>query len=653
MREHSDENDECQSGSAESDLARIHASKLRRALPAKSRALAILHRSTYPGGISAMAKNARRKSASTTLFDRVGGSPTIFVVMAVVVLAVYGQTLSFTLGKFDEDVIIKFNEKILKNPSNALDVLGRDAFFNNPGRNFYRPVQNFSFFLDTQVGNGRDLPYYLSNLLIHIATCWLLFLTLRDLRFTPGTSAASSLIFAVSPLFVHAVAWIPGRGDLLIGMFALLCLRLALRYLESGRGTLLAAFHAIFFLSMFSKETSVLIPVVVAGAWWLIYPDRSATTKRLSLLLLPCVVPIVLFFILRRIIIPKFPAEAVFGITPFLNNLRVIPESIGKFFVPIGLAPLPEFSWLVTGIGTVVAAMLIFFALRGAEPMQRKLTAFGIGWYLLFTIPGAAYTNELGSIAYEYLEHRSYLPMMGIVLVFGVVLSNQFARTRRDNVAHTIVGFIALLGVVSILHARSYKTAESFYNMAIDGNPNSGMALLNRGYLKASKGDVSGAMEDYTRATVACPTYAEAFVNRGVLYQDMGRMTDAGRDFRQAVALNPKLFAAQYNMANWYGRTDDIPNALKHYDESTRLRPTFAEGWAMSASMRAKMGDLQAALPYFDSALAHDPSLHVVFTNRGKAYYNAGRRAEACQDWQHGAAIGDAECAELMRTLCR
>jgi Flp pilus assembly protein TadD len=600
-----------------------------------------------------MAKTTKRKSASTTLFDRISASPSIFIVLAAVVLVVYGQTLSFTVGKFDEDVIIKFNEKILKNPSNGLDVLKRDAFFNNPGRNFYRPVQNFSFFIDTQLGKGRDLTYYLSNLLIHIATCWLLFLTLRDFRFSPAASVAASLVFAVSPLFVHAVAWIPGRGDLLIGMFALLCVRLASRYLESGRGALLAAFHGVFFLSMFSKETSVLIPVVVAGAWWLFDPNRSATSRRLVALLAPCVVPVALFFFLRRIIIPKFPAETVFGVTPFLNNLRVIPESIGKFFVPIGLAPLPEFSWLVTGIGAAVAAVLVFLALRGAESMQRKLTVFGIGWYLLFTIPGAAYTNELGSIAYEYLEHRSYLPMMGIILVFGVVLTNQFARAWRDNVARGIVGLVALLGLVSILHARNYKTAERFYDMAIDGNPNSGMALLNRGYLRASKGDVSGAIEDYTRAAVACPTYAEAFVNRGVLYQDMGRMADAGRDFRQAVALNPKLFAAQYNIANWYGRTDDVPNALKHYDESTRLRPGFAEAWAMSGSMRAKMGDLQGALPYFDSALAREPELKVVYTNRGKAYYNAGLRNEACQDWQRGSAIGDAECGELVRTLCR
>jgi tetratricopeptide (TPR) repeat protein len=73
----------------------------------------------------------------------------------------------------------------------------------------------------------------------------------------------------------------------------------------------------------------------------------------------------------------------------------------------------------------------------------------------------------------------------------------------------------------------------------------------------------------------------------------------------------------------------------------------------MSGSMRAKMGDLQGALPYFDSALAREPELKVVYTNRGKAYYNAGLRNEACQDWQRGSAIGDAECGELVRTLCR
>ncbi len=534
-----------------------------------------------------------------------------------------------------------------------IEVLKRDAFFNNPGRNFYRPVQNLSFFIDTQIGKGKSWAYYFTNILLHVATCWLLFLTLTDLKFRSGPALASTLIYAVSPIFVHAVAWAPGRGDLLIAMFSLICLRAAFRYLDTRRASSLVLLHTVFFLSMFSKETSVLIPLMIIGTWWMFYPNRAETQRTIFLILLPCVIPVVLWFITRSMVIPKFPDAKVFGIVPFLENLRVIPETIGKFLVPIGLAPLPAFSMLVTVIGAVVMFGLVVLALRNADSLQRKLVLFGIVWFLLFTIPGTAYTNELGDIAYDYLEHRAYLPMIGIVFVLGVIISKLLEGARRETAQAALIFVILGFGAFSFLHARNYKNPELFYDMAVEGNPNSGMSLLNRGYLKANKNDIDGALLDYTRAGEACPTYAEAWVNRGVLYQNMSRMTEAGNDFKAAVQKNPKLFAAQYNLANWYGRFDDLSNALTHFKAAMELKPTFPEGWAMMASVKAKMGDLPGALPDFSKALELEPALTIVYVNRGKAYYNVGQADRACEDWSKGSSMGNAEASNLLKNFCK
>ncbi|MBU3700398.1 MAG: hypothetical protein FGM33_10395 [Candidatus Kapabacteria bacterium] len=654
MDEHSDENDECQSWSAETDLVCIHASKIRRALPAKSQALAILHRILHWGIQHVMAKNKRStRASSTSLLDQLSSSTSVLILLTIIGMVLYGQTMNFTVGKFDEDVIITFNDKLLKNPDNLFEVLQRDAFFNNPGRNFYRPTQNLSIFLDTQIGKGKAWAYYLTNLLLHIATCWLLFRTLKDFRFRPGTALATTLVYATSPLFVHVIAWIPGRGDLLIAMFTLLCLRATFRYLDTGKIQTLVLLHVCFFLSMFSKETSVLIPLIITAAWWMFYPRRDETKKTLALILLPCIIPIALWFITRSMVIPQYPDASVFGFIPFLNNLRAIPETIGKFLVPIGLAPLPAFTWLVTGLGSVIAIGLVVAALRHANEMERKLTLFGIGWFLLFSAPGVAYTNELGKIAYDYLEHRSYLPMIGIVFVVSVILGRLMEGRRRSTVSMIMLAIVAFYGSYSFIRAKNYKTVASFYDMAIEGNPRSGMSYLNRGYLRAVSNDVNGALADYTSAMTYCPEYSEAYVNRGVLYQNIQRDADAGVDFKEAVKRNPKLFAAQYNMANWYSKREDLTNALKHYRLSMELKPTFAEGWAMIASIIAKQGDLATALPFFEKALTLDPGLMVGYVNRGKAFYNVGRANEACADWRRASSIGSAEASQLLQVLCK
>lgn len=598
-------------------------------------------------------KAERRQSSSSTIFEQLSGNVTALISIVVVSLVVYGQSLNFTIGKFDEDVIITFNERILKNSSNVIEVLKRDAFFNNPGRNFYRPFQNLSFFIDTQVGKGKSWAYYFTNILLHIATCWLLFQLLKDFRFRPGTALATSLIYATTPLFVHAVAWAPGRGDLLIAMFTLLCLRATFTYLDTRRVSSLAVMHVCFFLSMFSKETSVLIPIIITAAWWLFYPRRSETARTLVLVLLPCVIPIALWFITRSMVIPKYPDPTVFGFLPFLNNLRAIPETIGKFFIPVGLAPLPAFSWLVTGLGSVVAVALVYGAVRSAGEDNRRLVLLGLFWFLLFSAPGVAYTNELGNIAYDYLEHRSYLPMMGFGILLAVILDRQRGVKQMQTLSWIVLSCIVCYGGYAHLRAKNYKTAAVFYDMAIKANPSSGMSLLNRGYLRYVAGNLQGAIEDYTKAATECPTYAEPLVNRGVLYQDMNRMLDAKADFLEAVRRNPKLFAAQYNMANWASKMGDFPTALKYYELALKLRPSFAEGWSMVGAIKAKLGDLDASLPYFARALKEDPTHALTYVNRGKAFYNVGRKDEACADWNKGSTLGSAEAASLLRDLCR
>lgn len=598
-------------------------------------------------------KRSHTRSSTTAIFDRVSKMSTALTIVAAVAMVVYGQVLSFSLGKLDENVVVTFNYDVLKDPSNAIDVLSRDAFFQRPGRDFYRPLQNLSLFVDTQIGSGEGWAYYLSNLLLHIATSCLLLITLRDLRCSPGASLATTLAFTVSPLFAQAVAWVPGRGDLLLGLLTLLCLRTAFRFLDTGRMGFLAAYHGVFLLAVFSKETSVLIPVMILLAWLLTYPGRTGTRRKLAMLLAPSAVQVALWLFLRSQVIPAFPRPSVFGFQPFMQNLRVIPESIGKFFVPVNLAPMPAFSLLATGIGVAVLIGLIAVAVRGADRQDRDRVLLGFGWFLLFSIPGIAYANELGSIAYDYLEHRTYLPLMGIAIVLAVIFSRLFTGARARTWSLAVLSLTAVSGIVATQHASDYKTPSSFYDLAIQGNPASGMALLNRGFLRMTGGDVNGAISDYGRSAEVSPTYADPLVNRGVMYQEAGQMDRAGRDFRDALRRNPDLFAAQANMAEWYVQVGDLANALIHYKHSVRLDPKHAPSWTWIASILAKTGDLQGSLPYFDTAISVDPTLAIIYTNRGKAFSNAGRMQEACADWTKGANLGSTECADLVRSQCR
>jgi len=90
------------------------------------------------------------------------------------------------------------------------------------GNDFYRPLQSITFIMDAAISGTDPSSYHLTNIILHwMAVCSFLGLLLV-LGVNRRFSFFIALLYAVHPLFVQAVAWIPGRGDLLLCLFRLL-----------------------------------------------------------------------------------------------------------------------------------------------------------------------------------------------------------------------------------------------------------------------------------------------------------------------------------------------------------------------------------------------------------------------------------------------
>lgn len=149
---------------------------------------------------------------------------------------------------------------------------------------FYGPIQGLTYIIDYTLGNGSALPFHLTNLLIHLLTCVSLFYLLKILNFERVVSFLLTVLFAVHPIFNQTIAWIPSRGDLLIGLFGVLSVITFLRYFEAVRNTgakesgkkwlWLIAHSFAFWMTDFSKETAILFPLLFV----LIHYPRDATS---------------------------------------------------------------------------------------------------------------------------------------------------------------------------------------------------------------------------------------------------------------------------------------------------------------------------------------------------------------------------------------
>ncbi|MCC7158258.1 MAG: hypothetical protein IT281_01830, partial [Ignavibacteria bacterium] len=132
----------------------------------------------------------------------------------------------------DDRLLLGNAAKVIQEHQNAFSFINSPYLFNDGI--FYRPVVNATVLI-TSVAAGDSLyQHYAVNILIHSISVILLFFILVRLKSTSFQSLMLSLIFAVHPVLVNSVSWLPGRNDSLLALFVLLSFLALMKYAESG-----------------------------------------------------------------------------------------------------------------------------------------------------------------------------------------------------------------------------------------------------------------------------------------------------------------------------------------------------------------------------------------------------------------------------------
>jgi len=363
-----------------------------------------------------------KKTSEKSFSDSLIRFPSAYIIIFVLIFLVYTQTLFFSLGKLDETNIILDHLAFLSDFHNLKEALLTNPFFNKGG-DFYRPLQNLSFMMDAHLSGKSGWAFYLTNIVIHGLTCSLLFYLLSLLGKDRRTALLLTLIFAVHPLFVETVAWAPSRGDLFLCMFGLASFISFIHFIKSGKRVFLLINIITFGLALFSKETAVIIPVICLLYYFFVAKEKKVSWLKLGIPFAASIILFAIFMYIRNFVVGIVVEKGQFGILPFIVHLRTIPEFIFKFFIPIGLGPMPAFVWTYTFLGVLILGGLVFISIRFRSG-SGNIYLFGLGWFLLFVIPALMYINKFGSYACDYMEHRAYLPLIGILIILYFFLTN-------------------------------------------------------------------------------------------------------------------------------------------------------------------------------------------------------------------------------------
>ena len=570
-----------------------------------------------------------------------------YFLLILACLSIYWRTNGFNVTGLDDDTLIGC---FAGHHYGLLDAFSCNAFMIHKGNDFYRPLQSTLFIIDAAISGALPSANHVTNVALHcLAVCsllWLLFM----LGYDRWLAFFASAFFALNPQLAQAVAWIPGQGDVLLGLFGILSLALLTKFRLTGNYWFFALHGLAFFLAALSKESAILLPVLFAA--FLLFREGKKSLSRGNVLLAPVWGGVAaIYLILRHGAMGGLPQSRIFGLTPFIANLRVLPETLGGFFIGFDIPVMPSFTPLLTMAGLAVGAGLLF-ALGIQKKLGRPMALFGVIWFIVLSIPGMMYRHELGSHAYDYLNHRSYLPLVGVLLVLADAVPGVWYSGRRSAFIMTATVVTFITGILAWRQTGYFADPPAFYNQAIRTNPESALALNNRGKLRSDGGDARGSIGDFNAAIRLFPSYSMAYNNRGNGKGLLGDFAGAIADLTSAVTFDTSYALGFSNLGRWKALAGDTAGALADYNRSIRLDPRFAGSYNNRGALLGQRGDYDHAADDFQKAIDLDPLFSEAMLNLGRVKLYRGDRAGACVLWREAERLGNRGVQGLLQQYC-
>src|SRR6266481_7079916 len=183
----------------------------------------------------------------------------IYMALAAITLAVFGQTIRYDFVNFDDDLYV-YDSPVIKA---GLTIKGMLFAFVTPHARNWHPLTTISHMLDYQLWGLNAAGHHATNVVLHTMAVLLLFMVLQQMTGVLWKSALVAALFAVHPLHVESVAWVSERKDVLSALFFFLMLGAYVRYVRApctGRYLLVAV---LFGAGLMSKAMLVTAPVIL------------------------------------------------------------------------------------------------------------------------------------------------------------------------------------------------------------------------------------------------------------------------------------------------------------------------------------------------------------------------------------------------------
>lgn len=548
----------------------------------------------------------------------------ICLFLVVLPLAVFFQIRHHDIVSYDDPIIAE-NPHIQDGPTLKSVIW---AFTTIPDHTpYWIPVTMISHMVDRRLF-GADFGYHhLVSLLFHIANGLLLFLVLSLATGQVWPSAFAAMLFSIHPLNVEVVSWLVGRNSILALFFGLLSLGAYVYHARRPSPGRYAMALSFFLLAVGAKpDIGSIIAVFLLFDYWPLaragrgLPPADAAGRQ------PFPRRSVGYLLLE-----KTPFLAVAGVAAMMGGvlnsgaigrtLNGIPgfraDAAASFFTAMRRMVWPDDLTLIRAARTepsslwVAAAALIFLVLVTAMVFRarsaRPCLVTGWLWFMLALLPIAV---MLAGSDRVLADRHTYFPMIGLYVMISWLLADAAGQLRhgRPLAFCAAVAVIAVLSVVSHIHARNFRNSEVLYRHAAAVDPENIQARANLADTLLEKGRIDEAVAHYQRALSLDPGNALVHNNLGTAFLQAGDTGKAAECFRRALAYDPAHAMANNNMGNLLLDRGEPDAAIACFEKAlTRDNPFSYKVHNNLATAFVCKGDFQKAVFHLQQALLIRP----------------------------------------------
>lgn len=540
-----------------------------------------------------------------------------YLIIIIVAFLVYYNSLYNEFVFDDESVII--NNTSIQSLSNIPKFFTAEEGFHKVIGRYYRPVVSASYAFDFSQWGLNPFGFHLTNIIIHIVSCLLLFKILSVLfwryKYRLLFALFSTLIFAVHPIHTEAVTWISGRTDSMVTMFFFASFLFYIQFTKElefdkyektslhkiTNKNYLYLFLSLFFyiLGLLTKEMIITMPAVIL-LYDFIYRKKKANylKENITAYLLFTLVTII-YLIVRYNMLKSIPERESYLYfvgkdfdVVFLTMVKTIPVYFRLLVAPFSL--LYHYNGVIADAKSVIdtpvllslafIALLIYLAVYFYK--KDSIVSFCILFFFVSLLP------VLNIVPTMNLMAERFLYMTSFALVLLICHLALLGSSKRDFSILTfgIVVIIALLCFLTYVRNEQWKNNNTLYLSAkgIEGS----VLLVNEANIFANEQKYEDAARLYKRAIELRDNNLLAHHNLGLVYLINGTLDSAEMKFKKGISIDTLAPDGYFQLATVYNRLGYRDSAIIMLEKLQNIFPDYKESSSLLIKLKSgKSGD--------------------------------------------------------------